>query len=231
MNTMRFCRYALAAACCVLSVLPAVAQETYATLIDNPSSATIDATPSSIRFTLSKLFTGETLTDAALTAEQLDAGLRAALKEADYERAALQVSGPMIPDANSTTVRIDAEIRIGLGGTSAEGTRSTALARATDKISGIAETLGCTIDGPRLEVSDRGEIENKAVQRAIENAYTRAQAAATVMRLEIVSVDRVTVESVTWHDRPDESHQESSAERIGVTVEIRVAYLAFPPNN
>ena len=217
--------------CCLVSVSPAIAQETYATLIDNQASATVDVTPTSIQFNLSRTYAGESLAQAVVDAETLATELRAALKEADYERAALEVSGPMIADANTTSVRVDAEIRLGLGGTSAEGARSTALARATDTVNAIADKLGCETDGPILDVSDRSETENKAVQRAIENAYTRAQAAATVMRLEIVSVDRVTIESVTWHDRPDESRQESSADRIGVTVEIRVAYLAFPPSN
>jgi hypothetical protein len=157
--------------------------------------------------------------------------LRAALKEDGYERAIVRVTGPMIPSAGTKSIRIDAEIRLGLGTSSAEGTRSTAFAAATDTISKIATNLKCDLDGPALDVGDRSALENKAVQRAIENAFTRAQSAAAIMRLEIVSVDRVTVESITWHDRPSQLRQEASADRIGVTANVRIAYLALPPNN
>jgi len=207
------------------------AQETYATLIENQAEATLDTAPNTIVFHLSRNFTGDTLADAARSATSIAPELRAALKDAGYDRATLRVSGPMIPDPNTKSIRIDAEIRLPLTSSGAEGTRGTAFAAAVDSIAKIAADIECTIDGPALDVGDRAELEQKAVQRAIENAYARAQAAATVMRLEIVSVDRVIIETVTWHDRPGQSTHEASADRISVTVEIRIAYLALPPSN
>jgi len=221
-------RLLIATAILLIGMSAATAQETYATLIESESTATMEATPTAVIFHLSRSFTGDSLADTVQTAQALAPDLRAALKEAGYERATMNVTGPMIPSTEHKSIRIDAEIRLSLGSTSAEGTRSTAFATAVDKISKIATDLDCAVDGPALDVGDRLEMENKAVQRAIENAYVRAQAAATVMRLEIVSVDHVTIESVTWHDRPGQSKHEASADRIGVTVEIRIAYLALP---
>lgn len=209
----------------------AAAQETYATLIENDSTATIDAVPNAAVFRLQRQFAGDSLSDVVRDAQSFAPALRTALKEAGYDRATLKISGPMIPDAQSKSMRIDAEIRLGLGSSSAEGSRSTAFATAVDKVSAVAAELDCTIDGPTLDVGNRDELENIAVQRAIENAYTRAQAAATVMRLAIVSVDHVTIEAVTWHNRPDQSEYEASADRISVTVDIRIAYLALPPDS
>ena len=231
MNGSQLSRQALVFATLVFGIATSVAQETYATLIENQSEATLDTVPNTIVFHLSREFTGDTLADAARSAQSLAPTLRNALKDAGHERAVLRVTGPMIPDPEAKSIRIDAEIRMGLASTGAEGTRSTAFAGAVDAISKIAESSNCMIDGPALDVNDRSELEKKAVQRAIENAYDRAQAAATVMRLEIVSVDRVTIESVTWHDRPGPTHHEASAEQISVTVAIRIAYLALPPSN
>lgn len=217
----------------VLVQLPstALAQETYATLIENEASATIQTAPTTVIFQLSRRFVGDSLAGAVRSAQTFAPGLRSALKEVGYERADLRVTGPMIPSATAKSIRIDAELRLALTSTGEEGTRSTAFATAADKVAEIAAEFECDVDGPVLDVGDRSELENKAVQRAIENAYTRAQAAATIMRVEIVSVDRVTIESVKWHDRPNAPGQEASADRIGVTVNIRVAYLALPPGS
>ncbi len=206
------------------------AQESFATLIENESEVTIDAVPTAVIFKLIASFSGDSVTEATNDAELFEPALRAALKEADYDRATVSVTGPMLQDASTATIKIEGEIRLALATNSAEGTRSTAFAAMVDKINGIATTLKCMAKEPVLDVSDRAEFENKAVQRAIENAFTRSQAAATVMRLEIVSVDRVTIESVAWHDRAAGLEEEVSPDRIGVTVKIRVAYLAMSPS-
>jgi uncharacterized protein YggE len=224
-------RAAIAITALVICASTAKAQETFATLIENVSTATVETTPTTIVFNLTGRFQGDSFKGMIRNAQSFAPNLRTALEEEGYERATVRVTGPMIPNAETKRIRIDAEVRLGLGTSSAEGTRSTAFAAAVDTISKIAATLECDLDGPALDVGDRSALENRAVQRAIENAFTRAQSAATVMRLEIVSVDHVTIESITWHDRPGSSQQEASADSIGVTAEIRIAYLALPPGN
>ena len=139
----------------------------------------------------------------------------------------------MFPEPVLKRIHIDAEIRLGLSSGGEEGTRSTALASAVDQVAKLAEENEAQLEEPWLDVAERAEHEDQAVQRAVENAYARAEAAATVMQLQIVSVDRVSIESVTWHDRYtfEGEGEEASAERIGVTAEIRVAYLAMPPGS
>ena len=76
---MRSLRFAFVAAV-IAAPLAARAQETFATLIENEASATVEVAPTVVVFQLSKHFEGETLGDAVREARQFGPALRAGVE-------------------------------------------------------------------------------------------------------------------------------------------------------
>lgn len=208
-------------------------QETYFTLIDNTASATLNVAPSTAVFQFTKTINGDSLADAAKAATAFAPDLRGQLQDRGYTAAAVEISGPMIPSAQQTIIHLRAEVRLNLVSPGGDLTRGEALAEQCDAMRAMADALNCKFEGPILEAGDPADLENKAVSSAVENAYGRAEAAARVMQLRIVSVDNVSIQEVVWHNQADPTHtgEPVSVDRVSVTATVRVAYLASPPGS
>lgn len=208
----------------------AQAQETYFTLIDNTASATLDVAPSTALFQFIKTVNGDTLADAVKAASAFAPDVRAQLQDRGYNASSVEITGPMIPSAQQTIIHLRAKVRMNLVSPGGDVTRGDAFADQCDAMRAMAEALNCGFEGPILEAGDPAALENKAVSSAVENAYGRADAAARVMQLRIVSVDNVSIQEVVWHNQADATAtgEPVTVDRVSVTATVRVAYLASP---
>lgn len=214
-------------AACLLLALTVSAQDVVS-VIETDAEATIDSVPTYVEFTLSKTLSAASLAEAVTEAMQFEPKLREQIDEQALSTKQLSFSSVIIPTANSRDVSVQARLRFSTVAFTANTDGLLEFARLCDKVSEMAKTAGATLEGPEFGVDTPAAVEQAAVGRAIEMAYPNAEAAAAIMRGQILAVDRVTILSVTWGKAAEQASTQSDVRRVACTAKVRVTY-AFGP--
>jgi len=208
--------------------LAAFCQEGPVSTIETEGVATVDAVPAYVEFSLHARCPAATLAEAAEAALQFEPNVRKALQAAELTPTELAFTGVAVPDISLKVARVSARLRYRANTyTSAEeGPRLFAL--LCDKMLNLAAGLSCGVEGPVLIVEDKEAIENAAIARATEKAYTPAKAAAQVMSGQIIAVDKVVVQSLVWNKAPGVNTTQPDLQKLTCTATVKVSY-AFSP--
>ncbi len=207
--------------------LSALAQDAVS-IIETDAEATIDSVPSYAEFTFSKTSTAATLSDAVTEALQLEPRLREQMEENELTPKEMKFSSVTIPKADGQQANTSARVRFVAQPYSVNDDGVLQFAQLCQTLVKVAAAAGATLEGPAFGVDNPSPVEQSAVTRAIEMAYPLAEAAATIMRGQILAVDKVTVLSTEWGKPSDDSSMQPDVGRIVCKAKVRVSY-AFGP--
>jgi len=232
-NGFRFAVHAarFPAACFVLLIGLAAAQETKVSTIETEGVAEVETIASQVEFRLNAEFKAPTLLEATNKALEFEPALREALQTAELSPVEMEFSTPVPGDLREATAEPDARIACAFARlrfhaapfvTGTEGPRD--FARLCDKLASIAKNLQARIEGPTLIPQDPETAEQSAIVRAIELAYPPAKAIAGVMKGQVTAVDSVIVQSIEWNTHPSEGTPRAELRKLVCKVKVRVIY-------
>jgi hypothetical protein len=206
----------------------AVGQEAPVSTIETEGVAVLDTAPMYAEFWLHAQPQGQTLAEAAEGALGFEPAIRKEIQARELTPSELTFSGVAIPSVQAKEARISVRIRFSASAFNSptEGPRQFAL--LCDKIAALAAALSCKAEGPFLGVDDPESVEHAGVARATEKAYPAAKAAAQIMNGQIIAVDKVAVQDVTWNKAPGVNAAQPDIRRLTCTVRVKVQYVFAP---
>lgn len=217
-------RITASAALLVLAAWSATAQDPAYSTVQSQGEATVYGLPTYIEFFVDRVFEADTLETAMQQAEPFGDSLRGALAAAELQPSEYNALGPVIADANKKTVKVSIGVQFSVGSLGGPDTANQRYASLCHKMAEAATTLGAQLRGPRLDTADPEALVRNGVSEAIANAYPAAEAAATVLNVPILAVDRVQVSSVTWNTPNRYWENEPNLRQIACTVKVDVVY-------
>lgn len=221
---------------CLFAILcvTASAQDTHMSTIETEGVGIVDTVSAQVQFYVTTLCTAPTTLEATDKVLEFEPALRDALKGGDLSPSEFVFSSTVVPgahdsrSADSWTVLGSARLRFYAAPyvTGTEGPRE--FANLCDRLTVIAKGLQGTVQGPTLMADDPESVEQSAIVRATEQAYPAAKAIAGVMKGQILAVDHVSVQSVTWNTSPKDNDPQPELRKLVCTAKVRVIY-AFAP--
>jgi len=216
---------------CVVAMVASAgvfSQEGPVSTIATEGVAVVDTVPTYVEFWLHARRPGNTIAEATEAALQFESAVRKALQDAELTTTELSFTGIAIPDIKLKQAHVSARLRFGASTYSSAEEGPRLFAALCDKLTNLAAGLACTIEGPALSVDDKESIEDAAIASATEKAYAPAKAAAQVMNAQIIAVDQVSVESLTWNNAPGVSATQPDLRKLTCMAKVKVTY-AFSP--
>jgi uncharacterized protein YggE len=191
--------------------------------IETDGVATVDIPPNYVEFWLHLRAQGADVTEAVNKALGFEPQLRKLLMDKDLVPSDLMFTGMAVPDLEAREAHISARVRFKATFAGEEGPKAFAV--LCDAISAIATTLGAQPKGPALGIDDTSSVQDTAIKRAIEKAYSPAEASARIMNAQIISVSKVNVQGITWNDAPEFPSTQPELARLNCTARVRVTYM------
>lgn len=191
--------------------------------IETDGVATVDIPPGYVEFWLHLHAKGADMTEAVNKALAFEPQLRKLLMDKDLVPSDLMFTGMAVPDLLAKEAHISARVRFKASFIGEEGPK--AFAALCDAITAIAATLDAQPKGPTLGVEEAGSVQDTAIKRAIEKAYSPAEASARIMNAQIVTVSKVNVVNITWNDSPEVPATQPDITRLNCTAKVRVTYM------
>ncbi len=218
---------------CIIAIvcLGATAQEARVSTIETEGIGDVDTVAAQVEFCVNVQYRASTMLEATNKALEFEPALREALKTDELSPAESVFSNAVVaslqaPDDSPDTRTVSASVRLRFYAapyvTGAEGPREFAV--LCDKLADIAKSLQGSVEGPTLLANDPEAAEQSAIVRATEKAYPAAKAIAGVMKGQIVAVDNVSVQSVTWNTIPRGDAPQPELRKLTCTAKIRVIY-------
>lgn len=201
----------------------AMAQEAYST-VDSPGEATVYGLPTYVEFFVDRSFEADSLEAAMQQAEPFAEALRGALTAAELQPSEMNALSPTIPDATAKKVNVSINLQFSVGSLGGPDTANQRFASLCHKMAETATKVQATLRGPRLDTSDPEALVRNAVSEAIANAYPAAEAAAAVLGVPILAVDKVNVLETTWNTPNRYWSNEPSLRQIACTAKVHVTY-------
>ncbi len=208
----------------VLSATGAQAQDPAYSTVQSEGEATVYGLPTYIEFFVDRTFEADSLEIAMQQAEPFGDALRSAMAAAELQPSEFNALGPVILDATKKTVKVSIGLQFSVGSLGGPDTANQRYAALCQKMATITTTLEAALRGPRLDTADPEALLRNGVAEAIANAYPAAEAAATVLNVPILAVDRVEVTSVTWNTPNRYWENEPNLRQIACTVKVKVSY-------
>jgi uncharacterized protein YggE len=212
---------------CIIA-FTATAQEVSPPRIETEGVATIDAIPPYVEFWLHADTTGATCAEAMEHAMNVEPEVRKAIQEHNLSPTDIQFMGFSLPDVKSKEARVSGRLRFSMTSYTTPPDGPKLFAALCDEITVLAASVSCHVEGPILGVEDKDAVEDAAVGRATEKAYPTAKAAAQIMKAQVTSVDKVSVESIIWNTVAGVHATEPTLRRVTCTVRVRVSYTFAP---
>ena len=203
----------------------AAAQDFATPTIVSEGTATISVQPEFVSFGIERYAGGESAKAAVAEANAFEEELRAALDEAELTAAEFTLGAVTFVDR--TSVRRRADLRFSMGGFDTPDDRANHVADLVDRVSAVCDKLEAGSWGPYLEPASKETAEQTAVERATENALYRADAIATLIAGQIMSVVQATIVDVSWGDSNEEKGGEfglGTVKALECTARVEVAY-------
>ena len=194
------------------------------TTIEAEGKATIDVAPTYVEFELQMKGEGATLLEATDKAAALEPALRQQLQTLELTPTELVFSGMSMPSLEKKEAHLTCRLRLNLRDLLGTADAPRQFASLCDKVAALATAIKATVVGPTLGIDDAQTVEDAAVARAIEKAYPRGRAAAQIMNGQIVAVETVNIQYVTWNTKSGPNESQPDLRRLVCTASVRVTY-------
>lgn len=193
--------------------------------IEAKGAATVEADPDIVDFWIHFEISGESFAEAGAGVKAAEQRLHATLDELKLTPMQVTLSAPSVPDVTQHEMHITAMLRYSATVFFNTEKGLAQFAELCDTNRGLAEQVEGTIEGPHFSVKNPEQVERAAIQKAMEEAYPKAQAAAEAMRSSITSVARVRVDEITWNNDPEWRGMQPEITRVTCTASIEIAYI------
>ena len=195
-----------------------------ATTIEAEGKATIDVAPTYVEFELQMKGEGATLLEATEKATALEPALRQQLQTLELTPTELVFSGMSMPSLEKKEAHLTCRLRLNMRDLLSTADAPRQFASLCDKVATLATATKATVVGPTLGIDDVQTVEDAAVARAVEKAYPRGRAAAQIMNGQIVAVETVNIQYVTWNTKSGPNESQPDLRRLVCTASVRVTY-------
>ncbi len=229
-NSPRSAKRIIAAALLALWAHVGMAQETGAAAyvaIESDGVATVEVVADYVEFAFSQDVTGASFAEAMARAERFEVELRVALKTQELGETDIVAVGPEVKAVEAPVVSLVLRVQFSATGYLAPKDGPKAFANLCDGLRKVAAGLGCRVTGPRFGVRKSVEAEQKAIGKALENAYSSAEGAARTMQVNIVAVERVVIEEVQWGTEQKRTRATLTMGLVACTARVHVTYTAI----
>ncbi|MCP4644921.1 MAG: hypothetical protein GY851_31055 [bacterium] len=198
--------------------------------IDSPGHATMESPADHVEFLFDLRAKGPTAAEAMRGVVGFKQTLTSEIDARQLSPMLLEVFGPTVPDVAKPEVHAAARVRFSAAPFRESDTGPVAFASLCDALRTIAGRLNCVLTGPVMGVNEKGAVEQMAVAKAIENAYTPAEGAAAIMRSQVISVERVTIDGISWTAPLEPGLPSPGPSKALCTADVTVTYafLAMP---
>ena len=208
-----------------LPLLPAAGRAADTPVVINTAVGTALTVPGSVLFTFHKGFDGPDVKSAVEAAGAFTAEMQQLLRSGEVQPAVVSVVPPTVVDLTPVVwAQVRAEFLMTTMNTPSTGPVQYGL--LCDKMSALAAAQGAQLDQPKLLPLDRDLTADAAVAKAVELAYSQAEAVATAVRSAIYAVGSAEILEVAWEDKPAVEPGEVS--QIKCTARVRITYTLGP---
>ena len=194
------------------------------TTIEAEGKATIDVAPTYVEFELLTISAGATLVEATEKAAAIEPAVRQQVQSLELTPTELTVSGISMPNLEDKTVHLSCHIRFNVRDLLSAADAPRQFASLCDKVAALATAAKANVVGPTLGVEDAQMVEDAAVARAVEKAYPRGRAAAQIMTGQIVAVEKVAIQYVSWNTKSGPNESQPNLRRLVCTASVQVTY-------
>lgn len=194
------------------------------TTIEAEGKAEIEVAPTYVDFEFLMEGKGATLVEATQKAVAIEPAFRQQLKSLELTPTELTFSGVSVPVLLEKTVQITCHLRFNIRDMLSAADAPVQYATLCDKVTALATATSATVSGPKLGVEDAQTVEDSAVARAIEKAYPRGRAAAQIMSGQIVAVDKIVIQYVSWKVPSGPNEIQPDLRRLVCSASVRVTY-------
>lgn len=194
------------------------------TTIEAEGKAEIEVAPTYVDFELLMQGEGATLVEATEKAVALEPALRQQVQAQELSPTELTFSGISVPTLTNKEARINCHMRFNIRDMLSSADAPVKFATLCDKVAALAAATKAVVTGPKLGVDDAQTVEDSAVARAIEKAYPRGRAAAQIMSGQIVAVERIVIQYVSWKTPSGPDEIQPDLRRLICSACVRVTY-------
>ncbi len=208
-----------------LLLLPAAGRAADTPVVINTGVGTALTVPGSVLFTFQKSFEGPDVKSAVESAGAFIAEMQQLLRSGEVQPAVVSSVPPLVVDlAPRVWAEVRAEFLMTTMNTPSTGPVQYGL--LCDKMSALAAAQGAKLEQPKLLPLDRDLTADAAVAKAVELAYSQAEAVATAVRSAIYAVGSAEILEVTWEDKP--ALEPGEVAQINCTARVRMTYTLGP---
>ncbi len=193
-------------------------------LIESGGEAIVETPPDFVEFVLQKSTQSDSVSKAAAASVEFEASLKKYLKDNEIAPAEIVFSKVSVDNIEDPKATVSVRLRFYTLDFTTSSECVKLFGRFCDKLRQMGKAMDASLSGPVFVVKDEASIERAAVERATENAYPNAEAAAGTMRAQIVEIHKLSISSVKWGDSPS---WDIGANRLGFkacTAKVRVSY-------
>ena len=193
--------------------------------ITSVGEATVYTHPTDAVFWLHKRCEGDRIETAMAAAQPFEKDLREELAQHELHPGTLSVQAPAVHEVNENAVVVSARLSFLMSHFSDPKTGPEGFAKLCGTMLRLAETLGCTLEGPALETRQKKETIREAVKAALEEAYPIAQIAAEAMASALFTISSVRVLSIEWNQSEIDAGTMPTLRKLSCTVKLEVIYV------
>lgn len=210
----------------VLLLLSVAGRAADTPVVINTAVGTALTVPGSVLFTFQKSFEGADVKGSVESAGAFIAEMQQLLRSGEVQPAVVSSVPPLVTalDAACVWAEVRAEFLMTTMNTPSTGPVQYGL--LCDKMSALAAAQGAKLEQPKLLPLDRDLTADAAVAKAVELAYSQAEAVATAVRSAIYAVGSAEILEVTWEDKP--AVEPGEVPQIKCTARVRMTYTLGP---
>lgn len=193
-------------------------------VIESEGLATVETNPDYVEYRMHFRGRAETLSGSIQLATAFETRLKEELETRELSPIDATVWGPTLPDLSQPEAQATARLRFSTGPFRDLEEGPGMFAQLCEAVMSLGQSLGASVSGPTMGVLKEEPLRQAAVERAVEEAYSDAEAAARINNAQIVAVQRIQILSVSFGDRPDAPGVKNDYRRLPCTARVRVTY-------
>jgi len=210
----------------ILLLLSAAGRAADTPVVVNTGVGTALTVPGSVVFTFRKAFTGADVKSAVEAAGAFTAEAQQALRSGEVQPAVVSAVPPSVTALSPAQVWAEVRAEFLMATMNTPSTGPVQYGLLCDKMSALAAAQGATLEQPKLLPPDRDLTADAAVAKAVELAYSQAEAVAITVRSAIYAVGSAEILEVAWEDQP--AAEPGEVPQIKCTARVRMTYTLGP---
>ncbi len=157
--------------------------------------------------------------------QDFETKLRLKFTEESPRPVEIQSLGPLYSLKNEPNIEVTVTAVFSLAGIVSVENGTILFAKLWDKMRNLANEFSADLKGPYLRVQNEEGVIRSAINSAIENAYSPADAGAGALRGGIYAVEKVEINKIEWENDGREEGDAISITELRCKSTVTVTYL------